>query len=66
MCCVSVKKSLIFAGFFEHEVTSQNVKVEEVYTNPEAPAPRDMIDLEVMMVTGAVTVTGVNDKITNR
>ncbi len=35
------------AGYFEKEIRKENLRTYTPDFNPEAPAPRDMIDLEV-------------------
>jgi hypothetical protein len=39
---------LLFSGYFENEVAKEpGVRIHEPEIFPEAPAPRDLIDLEV-------------------
>jgi hypothetical protein len=39
---------LLFLGYFENEVAKEpGVRIHEPEIFPEAPAPRDLIDLEV-------------------
>ena len=36
------------SGFLEKEIKRANIEMVETGENPDAPAPREMIDLEVM------------------
>lgn len=42
-----VSYAWIYAGFFDKELKADGIAIMDTGDNPEAPAPREMADLEV-------------------
>ena len=42
-----LKKSFFFLGFMLKEIEKAEIEIADTSENPEAPPPREMIDLEV-------------------
>ena len=44
---IIISQHFNITGYFEKEIKKEGIKVQNLDINPEAPAPRDMVDLEV-------------------
>lgn len=47
----------VLAGFVEKEIKKANIPIMDTGENPEVPFPRDMIDLEVMMLKDSASIS---------
>ena len=50
--------TFLLIGYFDKEIKKEGLTVNTLDINPEAPAPRDMIDLEVRAVPKFVLAWG--------
>lgn len=50
-CAYCTHDTPILIGFLDKEIEKADIHVRDVDENPEAPQPRDMIDLEVGIYT---------------